>query len=165
MSSKVLDLAAKCCEKGQYEWKEDTMATKLSNTKQHEMASAQKASPASTGTKIAPAVSFGEIFDKCRERSATRTNTNKQDKDNVWNDLFWWHVANLEMSSGVLIHKLGQNWNNDEAFVSMPFLFLVRVLFGFVSSVLVPNQAYGGDHSYLKGGLVSLPVSLIIYSH
>ena len=99
------------------------------------------------GVAIDPSVDFGEIFEECKryyrgvsipaDRRSNRgskqknssTTANRSDMDDeVRENLFNWHVANLEMSSGAPMTQLGQQWNDDEPF------------------------GYGGDHSYLEGG-------------
>jgi len=100
-------------------------------------------------SKIDPATDFGEVFQECRkyinekkssekrDSTAGATATNHQSTSNqqqegeeaVRRNLFQWHIAQLEMSSGAPMNKLGQRWNDDEPF------------------------SYGGDHSFLEGGL------------
>ena len=107
---------------------------------------------------IDPSTDFGRVFEECRRHLAEirrRTsettaggdgggkNDNRNDPPSTdvdgndggdeeavlrWN-LFRWHVAQLEMSSGAPMNLLGQKWNGDEPF------------------------GYGGDHSYLEGGM------------
>mmetsp|Transcript_25666 Transcript_25666/g.53573 ORF Transcript_25666/g.53573 Transcript_25666/m.53573 type:complete len:1204 (+) Transcript_25666:18-3629(+) len=91
---------------------------------------------------ISPETDFGEIFAECKRHhddiistdgkcgsNGTKNGNGKSTEQDVCDNLFRWHVANLEMSSGAPIGKLGQRWNDDEPF------------------------GYGGDHSYLEGGL------------
>ncbi len=104
-----------------------------------------------TTTAIDPSVDFGEIFEECKKyhrgisttsdmkQFDTKTSSKKSQSCNttsqsvadeeIRENLFSWHLALLEMSSGAPMHQLGQKWNEDEPF------------------------GYGGDHSYLEGGL------------
>ncbi|KAL3787378.1 hypothetical protein ACHAW5_008424 [Stephanodiscus triporus] len=109
---------------------------------------------------IDPTTDFGTVFEECRRHLAdVRRRTNGRtggDGDNgktsdgrdpafdrnvggdevVRHNLFQWHVANLEMSAGAPMNMLGQKWNDDEPF------------------------GYGGDHSYLEGGMRDLVEAL-----
>jgi len=110
-------------------------------------------------TIIDPSTDFGTIFEECKKQyhktmkekkkkekvsaasSMTPFNTkttNEEEEEEVHNNLFNWHVANLEMSSGAPMSKLGQKWNEDESF------------------------GYGGDHSYLEGGMRNVIESLSV---
>ncbi|KAL7553404.1 hypothetical protein ACHAWF_016706 [Thalassiosira exigua] len=89
---------------------------------------------------VDPQTDFGTVFDACRRHlarkrgaspslsPATASTAAADGDDEVRENLFRWHVANLEMSSGAPMGRLGQKWNDDEPF------------------------GYGGDHSYLEGG-------------
>lgn len=109
--NEILDQATKCCESGKYEWK-------------------ASASPGGEAT-IAPEDDFASVFEECKkhyqDKSAEIPAVNSHEAA-VRNNLFQWHCANLEMSSGAPMKMLGQKWNNDEPF------------------------GYGGDHSYLEHG-------------
>eukprot|EP00804_Cyclotella_cryptica_P019208 CCRYP_006114-RA/>CCRYP_006114-RA protein AED:0.02 eAED:0.02 QI:122/1/1/1/0.5/0.33/3/81/1174 len=81
--------------------------------------------------KINPNTDFGTIFEECRKYNDAVSNSTRSyspKEREIRHHLFQWHVANLEMSSGAPMNKLGQRWNDDEPF------------------------GYGGDHSYLEGG-------------
>ena len=60
--------------------------------------------------------------EKKKEKSAassmtlSNTKTTNKEEEEVHKNLFNWHVANLEMSSGAPMSKLGQKWNEDESF-------------------------------------------------
>lgn len=106
---------------------------------------------ATATTAIDPSVDFGEIFEECKKYhrgisttadmrqigtktssskgQSYRTTTQSVADEEIRKKLFSWHLALLEMSSGAPMHQLGQKWNEDEPF------------------------GYGGDHSYLEGGL------------
>jgi len=107
-------------------------------------------------TIIDPSTDFGTIFEECKKQyhktmkekkkkekasaassmTSSNTKTTNKEEEEVHNNLFNWHVANLEMSSGAPMSKLGQKWNEDESF------------------------GYGGDHSYLEGGMRNVIESL-----
>ena len=164
----VLDLATRCCEQGRYIWKggmDDSMmdynakntivdgsdgvslttfavASPPPNTSDIGARSPNYVSddPSNNGDDalIEPMTDFGHIFEECKKHlddikkrtgSNTKTGKSSDEDDLVRNLLFEWHVANLEMSNGAPLNALGLTWNNDESF------------------------AYGGDHSYLKGGM------------
>ncbi|KAL7543904.1 hypothetical protein ACHAXR_013291 [Thalassiosira sp. AJA248-18] len=93
--------------------------------------------------KIDPTTDFGNIFEECKKYHSKISSDQQQKQNNgvreitnrnpgeaaVRQNLFQWHVGNLEMSSGAPMDQLGQRWNDDEPF------------------------GYGGDHSCLEGGL------------
>ena len=134
--NKVLDLATKCCEEGEYVWKRNGVGRSPRNVAD---------SPAHPigirdDARIDASTRFGDIFDECRrhlnERREGGGGKLADGNEDVRENLFKWHVANLEMSSGAPMSNLGQKWNDDEPF------------------------GYGGDHSYLEGGMISLIESL-----
>lgn len=127
---------------------DDTATTSSHESTNH----STQASSVDNGKDVAAidsSVNFGEIFEECKKyhretttsvdkkRISTEGNSNNRqsttnqsglDEEAVRENLFNWHVANLEMSSGAPMKDLGQKWNEDEPF------------------------GYGGDHSYLEGG-------------
>eukprot|EP00986_Skeletonema_menzelii_P002375 scaffold647_cov150-Skeletonema_menzelii.AAC.22 len=116
--NEILDLATKCCESGRYEWKDNVDGEKING--------------GASEVIIAPEDDFANVFEKCKKHHFDNKSRSAQDRDSsdeaVRNNLFQWHVANLEMSSGAPMKQLGQKWNKDEPF------------------------GYGGDHSYLECG-------------
>ena len=166
----VLDLATQCCEQGRYIWKggldDSMMEYNTKNTivdgssdgvslKTFAVASPPPPDTSDIGARspnyvsddpsnngddalIDPMTNFGHIFEECKKHlndnkkrtgSNTKTGKSNDEDDVVRHNLFEWHVANLEMSNGAPLNALGLTWNNDESF------------------------AYGGDHSYLEGGM------------
>ena len=121
--NEILDLATKCCQSGQYEWKD------------------QNVSSDSTDATIAPDDAFESVFQECKRHHdyiSSRSNRELSPNDAaVRNNLFQWHIANLEMSCGAPIKELGQKWNNDEPF------------------------GYGGDHSYFENGTRDIIEALV----
>lgn len=115
--NEILDLATKCCESGRYEWK-DTIDGEERNGN-------------ASDAIISAGEDFATVFEECKKHHFDNSSSSAQVDSReaaVRNNLFQWHIANLEMSSGAPMEKLGQKWNNDEPF------------------------GYGGDHSYLEGG-------------
>ena len=116
--NEVLDLATKCCESGRYEWKDNTDGEKING--------------GASDAIIRPGDDFANVFEECKKHHFDSSSRSAQDldcsDDAVRNNLFQWHIANLEMSSGAPMKQLGQKWNKDEPF------------------------GYGGDHSYLECG-------------
>ena len=134
--NEVLDLATKCCEEGKYAWREPSNGRSprdVADHSAHPMGSREDA-------RIDSSTSFGDIFEECqrhlKESRAGGGGKLADGDEDVRENLFKWHVANLEMSSGAPMSNLGQKWNDDEPF------------------------GYGGDHSYLEGGMISLIESL-----
>ena len=116
--NEVLDLATKCCESGRYEWKDHNDEEEINGD--------------APDAIIAPSDDFANVFEECKKHHFDNSARGAQDIDSsdasVRNNLFQWHIANLEMSSGAPMAQLGQKWNKDEPF------------------------GYGGDHSYLECG-------------
>ncbi len=116
--NEILDLATKCCESGRYEWKDTIDGEEMNGNVSDAI--------------IAPGDNFANVFEECKKHHFDNSPRSAQDLDSseaaVRNNLFQWHIANLEMSSGAPMEQLGQKWNNDEPF------------------------GYGGDHCYLEGG-------------
>ncbi|EJK51497.1 hypothetical protein THAOC_29326 [Thalassiosira oceanica] len=132
----VLDLATKCCEDGEYAWKRKSDGRSPRNV----VDNAAHPIGIRDDARIDPSTRFGEIFEECRRhlKESRESGGGKlaDGDEDVRENLFKWHVANLEMSSGAEMSNLGQKWNDDEPF------------------------GYGGDHSYLEGGMISLVESL-----
>ena len=136
--NEVLDLATKCCESGFI----PVFSGSQSNQPEQPTKSKKKPSPRKAGKapnsgdespnyvsddtsdsskatqwkKLDPNTDFGTIFEECRQynnalNKSAKTYSAKETE--VRNYLFQWHVANLEMSSGAPMHKLGQRWNDD----------------------------------------------------
>jgi monoamine oxidase len=109
--NEILDQATKCCESGNYAWRASTSPGEAT---------------------IAPDDDFASVFEECKKHHhldiSSETPAVNSHEAAVRNNLFQWHCANLEMSSGAPMKLLGQKWNNDEPF------------------------GYGGDHSYLEHG-------------
>jgi monoamine oxidase len=115
--NEILDLATKCCETGRYEFKDVIDEEEMNG---------HASDPNSV---ISPGDNFANIFEECKKHHFHRSAQDLDSSDaTVRNNLFQWHIANLEMSSGAPMEQLGQKWNNDEPF------------------------GYGGDHCYLEGG-------------
>lgn len=116
--NQVLDLATKCCESGRYEWNDNTDGDGING--------------GASDAIIRPGDDFANVFEECKKHHFDNSPRSAQDLDSsdeaVRNNLFQWHIANLEMSSGAPMKQLGQKWNKDEPF------------------------GYGGDHSYLECG-------------
>jgi len=125
---------------------DDTAANNINNASAVPSNQHNENSTANEGAKIDPGTDFGSIFEECKKyhhensidkkSSSTGGNDNnnkitadEEEEKEVRKNLFQWHVNNLEMSSGAPMNKLGQKWNEDEPF------------------------GYGGDHSYLEGGV------------
>ena len=125
--NEVLDMATKCCESGKMPTGYDSMANPMLEKGVAVKTGGDSLNYVSDDTavdipsamrweNIDPDTNFGVIFEQCRKyynaRNATvKTYSSKEAQ--VRDHLFQWHVANLEMSSGAPMHKLGQRWNDD----------------------------------------------------
>jgi hypothetical protein len=129
--NEVLDLAANCCESGLVPViGEDTNSPRQvkesggaspncvsDDTPDNGANREEDGKPRNTANwqKIDPDTDFGTIFSHCRRyHAASNAKRSFSVKEmQVRQQLFQWHVANLEMSSGASMDRLGQRWNDD----------------------------------------------------
>ena len=126
--NEVLDMATKCCESGVLPITAGSSSPTYVADGNGVHDNDEK--KMSENIAIDSTTDFGTIFEECRKYH-NKVNPPKEcppEEEKVRHNLFQWHVANLEMSSGPPVHQLGPQWNDDEPY------------------------GYGGDHSCLKGG-------------